>query len=338
MFKKIMIASAVAAALVFSGCGGDSEGEDRLEAQHAVDSGDSATAIAILEAKDPSTLTDSDKMTLASAYMQDAGVSLMDVVSKLDTEEGTDSSFASIADDIIGDSNSSQTAGKVKSVDKAIAYYESMSSTPYAAAPSYKAVDVTEVVDGAKLYLGMAYFSKVTMLLSFFGDVDALEDGSVSTYKDSYKATEEALKCIYDSDCAAVTNSYISTDLNNTSPTVFVIDVNGNSFYRLATEGTSTTTTGKMVIADYKTIDDDYSYATQSSGNYTLSSDDMPFGNSYLFDEQVLDALNGAYKLILDKAPDDVRADMEEKFKEIDTDLSHDISMSEIRAYMAKNN
>ena len=29
---------------------------------------------------------------------------------------------------------------------------------------------------------------------------------------------------------------------------------------------------------------------------------------------------------------------MEEKFKDIDTDLSHDISMSEIRAYMANNN
>lgn len=338
MLRKVVTASAFAAALVLSGCSGDSAGEDRLEAQHAIDSGDSATAISILEAKDPSTLTDADKMTLASAYMQNAGVSLMDVVSKLDTEEGTDSTFASVANDIIGDSGSAQTAQKVKSVDKAILYYESMSSTSYSAAPSYKAVDATEVLEGVKLYLGMAYFSKVTMLLSFFGDVDALEDGSVSTYKDSYKATEEALKCIYDSDCTAVTNSYISTDLNNTSPTVFVINVNGNSFYRLATEGTSTTTKGQMIIADYKTIDDVYSYATQSSGNYTLSSDDMPFGSSYLFDEQVLDALNGAYKLVLDQAPDDIKTDMEDKFKEIDTDLDYSISMSEIRAYMAKNN
>jgi len=338
MLKKIILSSAVSAMLLLSGCGGDSAGEDRLKAQHAIDSGDSTTAINILEAKDQSSLTDADKMTLASAYMQDAGVSLMDVVSKLDTQDGTESSFASVADDILGNSTSVQVAKKVKSIDKAITYYESMSVTPYASAP-YKAVNVTEVLDGIKLYLGMAYFSKVTMLLSFFGDVSALEDDSVSIYKDSYKATEEALKCIYDSDCSSVTSTYIGTDtLNNTNPTVFVIDVNGNSFYRWATEGTSTTTTGKMIIADYKTVDDIYTYSTQSSGKYILSSDDMPFGSSYLFDKEVLEALNGAYQLVLDKAPDDVKEDMEEKFKDIDTDLSHDISMSEIRAYMSNNN
>jgi len=351
MFKKIIASSLVAATLIFSGCGSaDSEGEDRLAAQHAIDSGDSAAAIAILEAKPASSLTNEDKMTLASAYMQEAEVSIMDIVSKLDTEEGETSSFASIADDIIGDGNSSVTTQKVKNIDKAISYYESMTSSA-SAAPSFKAnaLDANITVDGAKLYLGMAYFSKVTMLLSFFGDVATLEDGNPDG---SLEATAKAIKCIYETNDRATACSGISFassipitmgDSTVSNLPVLVFDYNGITYERLASAGTDASTAGSLLILDYKNLDADN---FNNISDIFVNESDLPFGVDYKLDEQLLDALNGAFELIIDRAPDDVKKDLIENIQDIDTNYNDpnpnddvypavDVTMDEIRAYMA---
>jgi len=373
MLKKIIASSLVAATLVLSGCGdSDSAGEDRLAAQHAIDSGDAAKAISLLEptafADLNSTqrtaflasISDTDKMTLASAYMKKADVSIMDIVSKLDTKKDKDgndveTSFASIAEDIIGEGN---TTAKINAIDTAIAYYEAMGSSPtVAGAPSFKAASVNDVkktVEGAKLYLGMAYFSKVTMLLSFFGDVAALEkDNSKDyngTYEDSYDATQEAIKCIYNSDCTTANFSMDYEWLVIGSAAVFSVDVNGKTFYRFATTGTTETNKGSMLILDYKYLDDKLTYQ-QVSGEIDWNSivrKTGVFGSGYIFEEQILKALNSAYGLILETAPDDVKVDMKKDFEEIDTgDLgggsfnngkpNEYISMDEIRAYMAKD-
>jgi len=361
MLKKIIASSLVAATLILSGCGdSDSAGEDRLAAQHAIDSGDAAKAISLLEPTPISDLnstqkiaflasiSDTDKMTLASAYMKKADVSIMDIVSKLDTQEGETSSFASIAENIIGEGN---TTAKVNAIDTAIAYYEAMGDSSTAAgAPAFKAAsanDVKKTIEGAKLYLGMAYFSKVTMLLSYFGDVTALESGSASKYKDNYKATQKALECIHDGgDANCIDNDVIDAgdiafeirdpqtgEYGDVLLSAYLVRLKGKYYQRMAsTSGLDDNGGGKLLIADYKSIDD------TGFGTTDIVMLQLPFEGDYTFESQLLNALNGAYDLILETAPEDVKEDMIEKFAEIDNNPKNsDISMDEIRAYMAKD-
>ncbi len=75
MLKKIIATTLVTIALIFSGCG-DPEGEDRLEAQYAVDQGDNQAAIDLLTSK--ASLSEDEKILLASAYMGRAGFTIID--------------------------------------------------------------------------------------------------------------------------------------------------------------------------------------------------------------------------------------------------------------------
>jgi hypothetical protein len=352
MLKKIISASTIAAALIFTGCGSDSNGDDRLAAQHAIDKGDSGAAIALLEPTSISdlndtqreaflaTLSDTDKMTLASAYMQEADVSIMDIVSKMDTEG--DASFASFANNIIGD-DVNTTAYKVKSIDTAIAYYESMAKQPVALAPSFKATALENVtLEGAKLYLGLAYLSKVTMLFSFFGDVDTLEEGK--SVDEGFRATSEAIKCIYTDDCAGIIKtSNINLNFTDTDGGVgsrLDIAVNGTLYSRFTTDSGSDL--GSLLIADYK----GYFDAHGSTKNSWMVSD-FPFGTSYKFEDELLEALNSAFDLIIDKAPENIKEDVREYKREFDkydalgnrvNGGNGEIDMPDIRAYIVKEN
>lgn len=88
MLKKIIATTLIAIALMFSGCG-DPEGEDRLEAQYALDQGDPQVAINLLESKD--NLSEDEKILLASAYMGRAGFTMIDItVAFVEASEGAD--------------------------------------------------------------------------------------------------------------------------------------------------------------------------------------------------------------------------------------------------------
>lgn len=376
MLKEIISASVVSAALLLSGCGSaDSVGEDKLAAQHAIDSGDTATALSLLEptvlkglsveekadyiadlndtAKEElfATMDDTTKITLASAYMQDADVSIMDIVSKLDTADG-DTSFASLSEDIIDEDSddndtvkSEKLTTKVKNIDLAIAFYESMKDTVNVnAAPSFKAtsadVNVSEIKEGVKLYLGMAYFTKATMLISYFGDLNTLEDDTLPV-DPQFKATSRAIDCIYNSNCTDDSTDdgmiEISSVGLNATYSEFLpngsrlrINIDGTDYDRFATG--STTDLQNLLVANYKRWTDETGSTTNS---YIVKN--FPFGSSYTFRDQVLSALNGAYTTIVEKAPEDVRDDIVEKMEEIDTNNDKSISMDELSAYIADN-
>ncbi len=88
MLKKIIATTLIAIALMFSGCG-DSEGEDRLKAQYALDQGDPQVAINLLESKD--NLSEDEKILLASAYMGRAGFTMIDItVAFVEASDGAD--------------------------------------------------------------------------------------------------------------------------------------------------------------------------------------------------------------------------------------------------------
>ena len=321
MLKKIVSASVVTAALLFSGCGGDSEGEDRLKAQHAVDSGDSATAISLLEAK--VVKTDADKMLLASAYMQKAGMSMMDVVSKLDTESDSgDDSFGTIADSIVGDANGSETIQNITDINKAIAYYESMSNS-LSAAPSFKAGELASV-NGGTVQQGFAYLAKFIKLLSLYGDVKTLAKDQ--TDDPAFDAAADIIKCHYHpSECAA-----LGVTQNNHFIPYYHVSRSGKDYYRLYSSSYG------IVVLDYPALDAAINDGVSTFEGIVPDADSLPFGESYALENQVLQALNDAYTLILDLAPDDVKDDMRTKFEEIDTDKSGAVSIEELRTYMAK--
>lgn len=165
MLKHIITASAIAAALIFSGCGSaDSEGEARLDAQYAIDQGDYATAIAILEAK--VVKTDEDYLQLASAYMGLAGFSFTELVAKVNAS----------SNDVSGDAFKSFVLSAATNVgaqtqtnlDKAIAAYLSISTVSPAPALAPALVlsnDLASLKDDVKLYLGLAYIVKTAVII-----------------------------------------------------------------------------------------------------------------------------------------------------------------------------
>ena len=96
MLKKIIATALVASALMFSGCGeASAEGEALLALEHGNDSGD-AGAISkgieyLLNGQDLNTslqtLTEDEKLTLASSYMSLSGFSMTDIVAIATTQD-----------------------------------------------------------------------------------------------------------------------------------------------------------------------------------------------------------------------------------------------------------
>lgn len=100
MIKKLLTISLVSATLLLSGCGSDSEGEDRLKTQQALDNGEFSKVISNLE---NSASTDEEYLALAAAYMGRAGLSLADLITVVsdsaDSEEDSFGAFVSSVGD-----------------------------------------------------------------------------------------------------------------------------------------------------------------------------------------------------------------------------------------------
>lgn len=83
MYKKIISASLVAAAVMFSGCGNDNT-TCRIDVQKAIDEGRYDNAISDLQGKCATAYTQSDlDMNLAAAYMGKSGYSVSDIADML---------------------------------------------------------------------------------------------------------------------------------------------------------------------------------------------------------------------------------------------------------------
>jgi hypothetical protein len=125
MLKHIISVSAITAALMFSGCGdADTQGETRLNAQYAIDQGNYAAAIALLEAK--AVKTDEDYLQLASAYMGQAGYSFTNLVSIINTSSNDVSGDAFKS--FVQSTASNADAATLDSLNSAIAAYLSIST------------------------------------------------------------------------------------------------------------------------------------------------------------------------------------------------------------------
>jgi len=287
MLKNIIATSLVAATLILSGCG-DAEGESRLAAQSAIDSGDFSAAIANLEAKPAR--TDSDNLTLASAYMGEAGFSFVDVISLMGSDTDPSSGSASGFEGFAKQIDDKKTPETLANIDKAIAAYSAI-STVTADAPSRvqeRAVATTSKGDAA-LFLGIAYLTKATVVMSYLGNITELGNGSSSVVNAELQASADAIKCVYTGTCGGITFS-TRPDLN--------VDLNVSGFIRTATPGTDASTRGELVLTNY--VDNVYAV----DGNYTIN-------------DAIISAINGGFDAIVDFAPDEVKDDIRDYRNEI---------------------
>ncbi len=336
MIKKIMLVTAVATTLMLSGCGSaDSTGATRLAAQHAIDTGSPEQAIALLEATPISsmtqaqakaflaTLSDSTKKTLASAYMDKAGLNLTDVVSKMSSVSSTNStnSFATLATSLAGDGNKS--VENVKNVDSAIQYYESIASTATSASPTraLSKVQLDKLSKDLELYLGLAYLSKTTMLLGMLGDVATLQNSGGAD--NNFKASEKAMGCFYDNNCTGVTSDANITS-GSTTVEIFKVDVNSTNYYRASVRDANNNK--NLIMLNYNNI--------HSASDFN-SAKAFPFGPEYKLD-QLIDAINGTFNALTSAIPDDLKSDIKDYKTKIGTDSNGNITVNQIKTYLNK--
>ena len=117
MIKKLLTTSLVGLTLMMSGCGDDTEGEDRLGIQQMLDDGDFSGVIAKLEF---SAKTKDEYISLGTAYMGKAGLSLTNIITSMVTSEGnSDNTFAEFVTAI----SKSSSISALSDLNKAIFNY-----------------------------------------------------------------------------------------------------------------------------------------------------------------------------------------------------------------------
>lgn len=229
MLKKIISASAIAVALIFSGCG-DSEGESLLSAQNELDSGNYEKVISMLESV---ARTPEEYNLLASAYMAKAGFTLADIVQLMDESgDNNNDGFAVFTSSIA--KGKSSTA--LKDLDEAIYYYDMImgNSTCQDANLSSTQKDVC-------FFKGLSSLVKTGTTLSYLGDLTSFGSGDGSD--DELTASTCAMKYAVDGNMDNVDKCTLSLDSNVTftatekTYNAFAMLVNSKEYYYLQTIG-----------------------------------------------------------------------------------------------------
>ena len=287
MVKQMITASALAAMLMFSGCGDGSAGSDRLKAQQDLDVGNFSSAIANLESKTDK--TNEDNMLLASAYLGEAGFSFSDTIGIVaGSGSGETDSFTSFAQSVtdVKDENT------LDNLSKAITYYKAIDSVSQA--PAYKAPklgttnDVLNSLGDTNLFLGLAYLTKATVVMSYLGDISKLQNKIVDP---ELMASGCAIIHVYapstplPTGCVSVANV---PDGNYTRLDIILDNANGKTFHRLADKNLQ-----HMVLSDYAT-------------NTPVLVDGIPL----TVQDALVDTINNAFEFIISLAPDDVKNDI----------------------------
>jgi hypothetical protein len=147
MLKKMISATAVILALMLSGCGGSSDGENRLAAQNAIDTGDAQLAIDLYGDIPLADLTDDESALLAEAYTSSAGFSMIDItVAFIDaSESNSTSSTVGLVESLL--LNATDTAAE--DLMTSIEYYQNIDSP----------------TDDQKFEMGMTYIVLVSVMI-----------------------------------------------------------------------------------------------------------------------------------------------------------------------------
>ncbi len=351
MYKKILVSSVVATLLIFSGCGTDSEGEQRLSTQHMLDKGDYTGVINTLESK--INKSDGENFKLASAYMGVAGLSFVDIITMMgdieeeedhneviylgpslvdynnsndDNDENDNNSFAQFAEKI--KENAEKTPKVLENLQKAIEAYKRIREGK----PS------NEKYTNVSLFLGLSYIAKATTALSHLGDIGAMiEENPSESETNELLAYGCAITSVYGNKYDQETCSSV------TSSEVFNIEnINGNIITYGSVEITMPdgSVVQKLTNSDRDEVILTSGYCDVSnnkSSSYVDGYYPCPVGDGTLVISDVLEeTINEGFEVIIDVAPDDVKEDIVEYKEEIGVDDTGRITIYNIVDYINK--
>ncbi len=331
MIKNVLAVSAVTAMLLLSGCSNDAE--DKMGLQQDLDNGNNSSVISALEDKE--VRTDNENLMLASAYMDEAGFSVIDLVGII--ADGEDSSFASFVQGV-NDDKTPETLGHLQ---KAIKFYkeildeDSVNKAPSFATSEGSADDSLENFETVKLYLGLAYITKVSTVMSYMGDVQKWEHNGTDA---DLMATGCAMARVYNPttpqhpNCTGITKtgpiSYNDVKYEGLEISIREGKLNketgepyypAGTYYRLA-NGSFT----DVVLTDYESVaTDDF-----ERGQLPVIDD------SITIEEALTKTLTDGFDSIIDAAPEDSQENVRKYRDEIDLDKNKEISIEEFTAYM----
>jgi len=314
MVNKMIGLSLACTILILSACGNNAA-ENELKAQQALDSGNYSAAISTLEAK--KVKTQEDNMLLASSYMGKAGFSLTDTVnivskSVANNNVSTDT-FANFSNSVLN-AKDPQT---LQNIQKAITYYRAVSVVT---SKSYNARATTNkiVVGDRDLYLGLAYLTKATVALGYFGDVAKLK--SSQTVGNEMLASACAIVNIYSptsalpSACVSVSRVKIAG--NYTKLNIILNNGNGKTFLRLANKDAT-----EMLLSDY---------SSNPLTSIKIDSKDVTIKSV------LIDTINNAFSLIESIAPIDMKSDINKFKTDIGIDSNGQVNPTTFSNYIAK--
>lgn len=310
MIKKVLTVSAVTAMLLFSGCNNDAE--DRMNVQQNLDSGNYEAVIEYYSDVSIEDMTDDELLSVASAYMGNAGFSATDLITLVSPADGEeDASFETFISSV--DEQKSDTA--IEDLQKAIEYYSAIEDNDLSdllnAAPSL-ASDTPDLsdVDSNKLFLGLAYITKVATVFGYFGDVQTWnETGS----DNDLSASACAMVYLYEESLASGCDSVVyngTTAIDGVDYTNVEVTFNGTLYNRLANSDAS-----ELVLTNYDT-------------NLPVQDDQLTVK------EALIESLNLGFVAVEAAAPDDVKEKVIKYRDKIDTNGDTEITVSEFAIYI----
>jgi len=346
MIKKVIATSLVTAALVFSACGGSSDGESQLETQQMLDEKDYAGVISKLES---SASTTSDYLALAAAYMGKAGFSLSSIIGIVATsaDSGDNNTFAAFIENSKEKSNSQS----LNDMNTAVSYYNRV-------VLNTKCSDKNASLSGAQsdvcLYTGLSQISQTAVAMSYIADdVSVLGDKSGSD--DKLTASTCAMQYAFDGNTTSSSECSFSSESNITFASGITygditITVNGKLFEHLITPAGNTNnrstalTQGYCSVTDFSTRVDD-----KNSSDYQLSYHVCPIDEnsqtSTTSEDILVDALNNGSDSIGTALPDDTTKEDVDQFKKDvlkssgrENDTNTTITTEDIINYLNENN
>ena len=263
MYKKIISASLVAAAVMFSGCGNDNT-TCRIDVQKAIDEGRYDSAISDLQGKCATAYTQSDlDMNLAAAYMGKSGYSVSDIADMLINSGDNGEAFTSFLTSV----DAKKTGNSLPLLSKANGYFlnaiqagGNASAIKLCSRANLNAKNDSRLTN-ACLYIGFNETIKAANTITYLtGNVDTLvnsinDDSNTTPY--DMRASLDALGWAVNSSYKAASNASISASTvtfsgNHTFADVNVTYIdNGQTkvFYRLA-KSINRDTNNTTVITD----------------------------------------------------------------------------------------
>jgi len=279
MVKELIGTSLVSIMLILSGCG-NGEGESALETQLLLDKGNFN---AVIKKVEPRATTNSDYLTLASAYMGKAGFSLTSLVGTISSSANSNAEgYSSFVKSVATTSNTSS----LEDIGKALVYYKKVVGNK--CTDKNSAVPLASVDADICLYIGLADVSQSAVAISYITDNVATFSNN-NTVDDKLTASVCAMEYAFNgtknNKCTIISNSDTTFIKSQKTYKNISVLVNANSYEYLLTSipnGSSIITKGYCTLDDFTTrvdvkpLNDNYHVCpiseTNSSADFTTES------------------------------------------------------------------